>query len=103
MMDLERVEVLRGPQGILFGKNSIAGAVSMISAKPTDELEGSIRGLYEPDVDEKDIRGVISGPITDKLGGRLAFLYCEMDGYMDNTFLNSDEQQEEETFNRGRI
>ncbi|MEH6519234.1 MAG: TonB-dependent receptor [Halioglobus sp.] len=103
MMDLERVEVLRGPQGILFGKNSIAGAVSMISAKPTEELEGSIRGLYEPDADEKDIRATISGPITDNLGGRLAILYREMDGYMDNTFLDRDEQQEEETFIRGSL
>ncbi|MEH6589044.1 MAG: TonB-dependent receptor [Halioglobus sp.] len=103
MMDLERVEVLRGPQGILFGKNSIAGAVSMITAKPTDSLEGSVRALYEPDADEQDIRATISGPITDNLGGRLAVLYREMDGYMDNTFLDSDEQQEEETFIRGSL
>ncbi|MEH6607658.1 MAG: TonB-dependent receptor [Pseudomonadales bacterium] len=103
MMDLERVEVLRGPQGILFGKNSIAGAVSMISAKPTDEFEASIRGLYEPDADEKDIRGTISGPITENLSGRLAFLYREMDGYMENTYLDRDEQGEEETFIRGAL
>jgi iron complex outermembrane recepter protein len=103
MMDLERVEVLRGPQGILFGKNSIAGAVSMISAKPTDTFEGSIRGLYENDAKEKDIRGHISGPISDSVGGRLAVLYREMDGYMDNTFLERDEQSEEELFVRGSL
>ena len=54
MIDMERVEVLRGPQGILFGKNSIAGAVSQISAKPTDEFEGSVTALYEPDHGETD-------------------------------------------------
>lgn len=103
MMDLERVEVLRGPQGILFGKNSIAGAVSMITAKPTDTLEASVRALYEPDANEQDIRATISGPITDNLSGRLAVLYREMDGYMDNTLLNRDEQQEKETFIRGAL
>ena len=103
MMDLERVEVLRGPQGILFGKNSIAGAVSMISAKPTDEFEASVKALYEPDASEGDIRATISGPITDNLGGRLAVLYREMDGYMDNTYLGQDEQQEEETYIRGSL
>ena len=103
MLDLERVEVLRGPQGILFGKNSIAGAVSMISAKPTDSFEGSVSGLYEADADEKDVRATFSGPITDNLGGRLAVLYREMDGYMDNTFLGRDEQQEEEQFIRGML
>jgi outer membrane receptor protein involved in Fe transport len=40
MMDLERVEVLRGPQNVLFGKNAIAGAISLVTAKPTDEFEG---------------------------------------------------------------
>ncbi len=103
MMDLERVEVLRGPQGILFGKNSIAGAVSMITAKPTDTLEASVRALYEPDANEQDIRATISGPITDNLSGRLAVLYREMDGYMDNTLLNRNEQQEKETFIRGAL
>jgi iron complex outermembrane receptor protein len=65
LFDLERVEVLRGTQSILFGKNSIAGAVSMISAKPTDEFEGSFTALYEPDADEQDLRLVLSGPLTD--------------------------------------
>lgn len=103
MMDLERVEVLRGPQGILFGKNSIAGAVSMITAKPTDTLEGSVTALYENDANERDIRAVISGPITDNVTGRLAVLYRDMDGYLPNTFLDRDEQQEEETFIRGAL
>jgi outer membrane receptor protein involved in Fe transport len=67
MFDLERVEVLRGPQPILFGKNSIAGAVSMITAKPSDEFEGSITALYESEEARQDYRLVLSGPITDTL------------------------------------
>ena len=72
------MKYLRGTQGILFGKNSIAGAVSQITAKPTDEFEGSITALYEPDHGEEDLRMVLSGPLTDNLSGRLAVLTREL-------------------------
>ena len=100
-LDLARVEVLRGPQPILFGKNSIAGAISMITAKPSDEFEGQISGLYEPDFGEMEGTLVLSGPITDNLGGRLAVRYREVDGFMDNKFLGDDEAEREETTVRG--
>jgi iron complex outermembrane receptor protein len=103
LFDLERVEVLRGTQSILFGKNSIAGAVSQISAKPTDEFEGSITGLYEPDADEQDLRLILSGPLTDNLRGRLSIMDRQQDGYFKNTTLNRDEQIEEESFIRGSL
>jgi len=93
-LDLERVEVLRGPQSILFGKNSTAGAVSITTAKPGDKLEGKLSGLYEPEHGEQDVRLVLSGPITDTLGGRLAILQSSIDGYMDNTTLNRDESND---------
>ena len=50
-LDIERVEVLKGSQSTLFGKNTIAGAISITTAKPTDEFEGSFTALYEPDAD----------------------------------------------------
>jgi outer membrane receptor protein involved in Fe transport len=90
-LDIERVEVLRGPQSILFGKNSTAGAVSITTAKPGKELEAKLSALYEPDFGEQDIRLVLSGPITDTLGGRLAILDSSNDGYMENTTLGRDE------------
>jgi len=96
MMDLERVEILRGPQGILFGKNSIAGAVSQITAKPTDEFEGSVTALYEADHGEQDLRVMLSGPVADNVSARLAVLSRELDGYVKNTVSGQDEQQEEE-------
>lgn len=102
-LDLERIEVLRGPQSILFGKNSIAGAVSMIAAKPTDEFEGSITALYEPDHGEVDTRLVLSGPLSEDLSGRLAVLYSEQDGFFENTTLGRDEPQEEEFVVRGTL
>lgn len=98
LFDMERVEVLRGPQPILFGKNSIAGAVGLITAKPSDEFEGSAQALYEPDANEQDYRFVVTGPITDTLSGRLSVLYREMDGWMKNVAAgNRDEKQEDET------
>jgi iron complex outermembrane recepter protein len=103
LLDLERIEVLRGPQPILFGKNSIGGAVSMITAKPSDEFEGSIQGLYEPDHGEQDYRVVLSGPMSDTLSGRLSLLYREMDGYMDNAHLDRDEKAEEESVIRASL
>ncbi len=103
MMDMARVEVLKGPQSILFGKNSIAGAVNMITAKPTEEFEGSVTALYEPDHGEQDYRIVLSGPLTDTLRGRIAILSREMDGYMKNDFNGKDEKDEEETVFRGSL
>lgn len=82
-MDLERVEVLRGPQSILFGKNTIGGAIHMITAKPTEEVEGMVSGLYG-NYGEQEITGVLSGPITDNLSGRIAVRGYQMDGYLDN-------------------
>lgn len=102
-VDLERVEVLRGPQSILFGKNSIAGAISMISAKPTDEFEASVSALYEPDHGEQELNLMVSGPITDSLRGRLAIRDRSMDGYMKNLTLTRDEAMVEERVIRGTL
>jgi len=95
-LDLERVEVLRGPQSILFGKNSIAGAMNMITAKPTDELEGSISATYEPDINQREVTAVISGPLSENVSARLAYRSYQEDGYIENTVLNRDEPNRDE-------
>lgn len=102
-MDLDRVEVLRGPQSILFGKNSIAGAISMHTARPSEEFEGSITALYEPDHGEQDIRLVVSGPLTDSLSGRLAILDRTIDGYYKNETLDRDESNDDVGVIRGSL
>jgi len=99
-LDLERIEVLRGPQPILFGKNAIAGAVNMISAKPTDVFEGSVRLSYEFETEESVADLVLSGPVTDTLGARLAVRYRESEGYVDNLTLGRSEPQREEISGR---
>lgn len=83
-MDLERVEVLRGPQSILFGKNAVAGALSLISAKPGDEFEAEVSGaLGRPD-DTSEYFGMVSIPLTDTLGVRIAGRKRDEDGYLVN-------------------
>ena len=64
MLDLERVEILRGPQGTLFGKNSIGGAVRLISKKPQDVFEASVEGTYGS-YDRIDLRGMVNIPLID--------------------------------------
>jgi len=90
-MDIERVEVLKGPQGVLFGKNSIAGAVSITSAKPTSKFEGEVGLAYETEHQGYSVDAVVSGPITPSLSGRLAAKFREDGGWIDNTLLNDDE------------
>lgn len=95
-LDLERVEVLRGPQPILFGKNAIAGAVSMISAKPGDEFEGGVRVSHETEYAETLGELVLSGPLSDTFGARLALRSRTADGYIKNNTLGREEPSRDE-------
>jgi len=76
-LDVAAVEVLRGPQGTLFGKNTIAGAINLTTAKPSEEFEASIRTSYEPEYDEYSVEAVVSGSIAENLYGRLAVKQAE--------------------------
>jgi outer membrane receptor protein involved in Fe transport len=100
-LDLERVEVLRGPQMILFGKNSIAGAIDLHTAKSSDEFEAEITGNYEPEYNTTEVTGMVSGPITDAVGGRLAVRKMDTDGYTENLTLDEDGPTRDETSIRG--
>jgi iron complex outermembrane receptor protein len=91
--DLARVEVLRGPQGALFGKNTAAGAVSVVSAGPTKDFEGALTGLYNFDHKGTDFSGYLSGPITDTLGARFAYKIVNQDGYIYNRATDHDDPE----------
>ncbi|MDJ0654836.1 MAG: TonB-dependent receptor [Xanthomonadales bacterium] len=103
IFDMERVEVLRGPQSILFGKNSIAGAISISTAKPTSEKEGYVSALYEPDHEETELTLVASGPLGDSTAGRIAIRKRDMDGYIENIFLGEEETDRDELTVRGTL
>ncbi|MEM1404668.1 MAG: TonB-dependent receptor [Pseudomonadota bacterium] len=102
-MDLERVEVLKGPQGILFGRNAIAGAISITSAKPSDEFEASVEGLWAPDHNEQQYNVMMSGPISDSLSGRLAIRYDSMDGWWSDVLSREEGPDMENLYVRGSL
>lgn len=87
-LDIERVEVLKGPQGVLFGKNTVAGAINIISRNPTDRFEAMARVGYEFEAsDEVIAEGFVSGPLDQdgKLKARLAVKYSDQSkGYVEN-------------------
>ncbi|MCB4862530.1 TonB-dependent receptor [Sphingobium sp. PNB] len=83
MYDMERVEVLRGPQGTLFGRNATVGALSLISAKPKlGEFGGNVE-VVAGNYDRLGVRGAINIPVTDTLAFRVAFVTDRHDGYAD--------------------
>jgi iron complex outermembrane recepter protein len=81
--DLDRIEVLRGPQGTLFGRNATGGLVQLISAKPTKDFEGFFTATAES-YRTFDTEGAISGPINDTVRARLSFTTLDGGGYLKN-------------------
>jgi iron complex outermembrane recepter protein len=95
-LDLARVEVLRGPQPVLFGKNAVAGAVNLVGALPTKEFEGSVRTSYDFENNDWINTAVLSGPISDTAGMRLAIHQRSADGYIKNATLDRSEPKRDE-------
>ena len=83
LLDLERVEVLRGPQGMLFGKNTVAGAISLVTKKPEDRFFGKVSanvGNYNL----REFQGMLNVPISDKVAAKVSVSKTDRDGYIDN-------------------
>ncbi len=81
LFDLERVEVLRGPQGTLYGKNVVGGAINLISRKPTEFFEAEV-GASVGSFNLREFRGMVSGPLSDNLFAKYAFSTKTRDGYL---------------------
>jgi len=87
--DIQRLEVLRGPQGTLFGRNTIGGALSIFRTDPTKEFGGKVQGTMG-EAGRQDLRGVLNLPMTEKGGAKLWASGLNSDGYIKNTTFDDD-------------
>ncbi|MBL4838194.1 MAG: TonB-dependent receptor [Kordiimonadaceae bacterium] len=100
--DLERIEVLKGPQGALFGRNTIGGAISVVTQKPSDDFSAKVaatvgnEGIFR-------IQGLINGSVTDNLAAKIVVNHRQHSGYVRNTLLNKDVNDEDTTSARGQF
>lgn len=86
LFNIERIEVLRGPQGTLFGKNASAGVLNIVSKEPTADSEGFIDASYYGSGNEKRITAGASGALNDNARGSLAVLWGDYEGNVTNVF-----------------
>lgn len=101
--DVERIEVLKGPQGTLFGRNATGGLIHVISARPTETSEGYGQ-LTVAEYGEFQIEGALSGPISDTILGRLSFQTIQNDGWLENQLLDGEDGAQTKNYNvRGQL
>ena len=92
VFDIDRVEILKGPQGTLYGRNATGGLVHFVSRKPTFEgSEGFLDltlGTFDTSADANQFRieAALGGPLSETVAGRVAFMYNDQDGYLDNLY-----------------
>ncbi len=101
LYDLERVEVVKGPQSLRYGKNVVGGLINYITKKPTEELQGSFEGTIG-DYDHYDIAGSARGPLSDNVGFAVSGVFRSHGPYGKNT-LGGGEEDADRTSLRGEL
>ncbi|GGD90248.1 TonB-dependent receptor [Tsuneonella deserti] len=100
--DIQRVEVLRGPQSTLFGKNASAGVISIVTREPSFDFGGSVEASYG-NYDAMVVKGYLTGPITDTVAASIAGGYNRRDGYLTNAYNGDDVNDRNRYFVRGQL
>lgn len=102
LFDIQQIEVLKGPQGAVYGRNAIGGAIVIRTRQPTDEFEGQVR-LGVDNGFGYWLRGSLSGPIAENVRFRIAASWYDTEGFIRNTFLNEDADPVEDFSVRGTL
>ena len=105
-LDLAGIEVLRGPQGTLFGKNTAAGAVIVRTADPTDEFTAGVKvkyGFYSTVNDYQDIEGFVSGSLSDTARARFALRFRDDGGFVENVLPGPDSAERQDILARLKL
>lgn len=102
LQDIQRVEVLRGPQGTLFGRNTTGGAINIISNDPTDQFEGQVRGEVG-NFDYKSIQATLNIPLADNLSSRFNYGFRQRDGFGKSLTTGRDIGNLDSHFARGKV
>ena len=102
LFDIEQIEVLRGPQGALYGRNAIGGAITINTKQPGDEFEGRLEAGVDSGPGYK-VRGTVSGPLSDDIRFRLSGSYMDTDGFINNPVLGEEADPVEDASARLRL
>lgn len=102
LLDLERVEVLRGPQGTLYGKNTIGGALKVVTRKPGQTFQGGLSAAYGS-YDQFEVKASASGPVSDTLAAGFAVMRSKRDGYVKDPVLDRGYNDKDSIAARGAL
>ncbi|WP_321396022.1 TonB-dependent receptor [Emcibacter sp.] len=102
LFDVERIEVLRGPQGTLYGKNAIGGAINVVSTKPGQDFRAKVKATVG-NYDRQDFQGVVSGPLSDSLAAKVSFSSRQRDGWVENIITGNKLKDENVQSVRGQL
>lgn len=102
LFDIESIQVAKGPQGAIYGRNATGGAIIIDTKKPSDQAEHWVNAGFG-NGDERSVGASFSGPLADSLGGKITVNYIDRDGYLDNLTTGVEDDPFEDLAVRGRL